>query len=104
MNLKDTLGYSNRKGNGAIYNFTRMLEKRLRKWVKHDKDAMFRLYRCRFEADYDWLNDLMRIHVLHNGTHIFTVTDPDNPEQMQALAFAIQLQEDGHGDGHNTFD
>lgn len=85
MKLQDLLGYSNRKANAAWYNFRGMLLARMRRWVKQDKDALVRLYTCRFESEYDWPTDTLRVHVLYGGQRVYTLTDPDDLEQINAL-------------------
>lgn len=98
MKLQDLLGYSNRKGNAAWFNFKTMMFNRMRKWVKTDKDAMHRLYGCRFESEYEWATDTMYVHVLYGGKHIFTLTDPDDHEQLNALSVTLRMLEDHRDD------
>ena len=94
MNLKDLMGYSNQRGNMANTNFGHMLMRRMRRWVKHDKEALHRLYSCTFVSDYDWLNDEVKVAVVLNREHIFTLTDPDDQDQINALAVALQMMDD----------
>jgi len=94
MNLRDLMGYGTQRGTMAANNFGHMLMARMRKWVKHDKDTLRRLYRCSFVTEYDWANDHVKAAIVLDGKHLFTLTDPDDPDQINALAVALQLTED----------
>ena len=93
MDLKQLLGYSNRRGNGALWNFRSMLMRRLRRWTKHDEEAHHRVFMSELVSEYDWANDIVKVHVVYDGRHVFTITDPDDHEQMQALVVTMQLLE-----------
>lgn len=93
MKLRDLMGYSTQRGTMAATNLGHMLMRRMRKWVKHDSDALHRLYACRFVSDYDWLNDTVKVAVIYNDAVLFILTDPDDTDQINALAVALQLVE-----------
>lgn len=94
MKLKELLGYNNREGRRGWSNFRAMLWGRVKRWVKDDRDALVRLNRCNFISEYLWHDDLVVVHVKFNGKLVFTLTDPDDQEQLQALAFTLKLLED----------
>lgn len=97
MKLRDLMGYSSQRGTMAATNFGQMLMNRMRRWVKDDKDTLMRLYSCEFISEYDWLNDRVRVAVRHGGETIFILDDPDDYDQINALAVALRMMDDDDG-------
>lgn len=92
MDLRDLLGHSNRKGRGALRHFKRYVERLVqhRLLTPGAKDTFWALS---IEVEYDWATDKVLAYFIdtRTGQLLYSMTDPDDKDQLDALVFAIEL-------------
>lgn len=97
MDLDDFKSNANRRGRGASRSLGGKIIHKVvarRTWTPRKVAWAFRL---RVATRYDWAKDAVEVLFIDwmTGQMLYAMTDPYDPEQIEALAFAIDLTYEG---------